>query len=149
MIDALDWPAYPTGPKDSTFALGVVSINFANFERAQTWVFAAVSGVPEETARMIHARVNATACVDLTKQIIARRTNWPSEAADHVAHFTTASRTLVANRNLLMHSVMTDGWQGKAALYRTSRKGERQMLSASLDQIRAVADNLVAYFNFG
>jgi hypothetical protein len=149
MTDAPKWPAYPAGPHDSTYALGVVSINFANFERTQIWMLAAVGAMPEEAARMVHARVGATTCMELTKQIIAKRINWPGEPIDRVNHFIAASRILITNRNLLMHSVMTEGWQGNAALYRTSRKGEPQMLSASLEQIRSVPDDLVAYFNFG
>lgn len=149
MIEIPKWPEYQTGPEDSIFALGVVSINFANFERAQIWIFASVSAMPEEGARMVHARIGAQGCNDLISLMIARRTDWPSEPVDLVRHFVTASRILITNRNLLMHSVMTAGWEGKAALYRTGRQGQRLMLSASSEQIRAVADNLLVYFEFG
>jgi hypothetical protein len=40
METASAWPQYQTGPHDSIVALGVVSVNYANFERAITWVFA-------------------------------------------------------------------------------------------------------------
>jgi hypothetical protein len=129
--------------------LGVVSINFANFEQSQIWVFAAVGAIPETAARMIHAKTGSAACTELIAQIIGKRTDWSPVPIDLVRHFVNASRVLVGNRNILMHSVMTDGWQGKAALYRTSKKGERQMLSATVEQIRAVADDLVTYFYFG
>jgi hypothetical protein len=48
-----------------------------------------------------------------------------------------------------MHSVLVQGGDEKANLYRTSRKGEPVMLQASLAQIRQIADDLVTYFNFG
>jgi hypothetical protein len=149
MADNPEWPSYSIGLKDSIFALGVVSINFANFESAQIWVFAAVGAMPEDGARMVHARIGAKGCADLTKQIITKRTDWPSEPLALANHCAAASKILIDNWNLLMHSVITEGWQGKAALYRTGRKGERQMTSASLEQIQSVADRLVAYFDFG
>ena len=52
METVVAWPSYQTGPHDSIFALGVVSVNYANFERAATWIFAAVCCVPEEYARI-------------------------------------------------------------------------------------------------
>lgn len=48
------WPVYLTGPSDSMHALGVVSVNFANFERAVTWMFAAIAQKSEDDARKIH-----------------------------------------------------------------------------------------------
>jgi hypothetical protein len=123
-------------------------VNFANFERAVTWVFAAVSWLSEDCARMTHSKLGTFHCVALIDQMIAKR-NWPSEATERVYHFTSAARVLISNRNLLMHSVVVDGWGEKANLYRTNRRGEPQMVQASLEQIRAVADDLVEYFNFG
>ena len=49
------WPRYQAGHQESLHALGVVSVNFANFERAVTWVFAAVAKKSEDDARAIHS----------------------------------------------------------------------------------------------
>jgi hypothetical protein len=114
------WPSYQTGPQDSIFALGVASVNYANFERTVTWVFAAVSRLPEEYARMIHARVGTTACMTLIEQMLNRR-EWPHEPDDLVRHFLAASHVLIQSRNLLMHSVVVHSGDERANLYRTPR----------------------------
>ena len=47
------WPVYrPDHPTVSR--VGVVSVNFANFERAVTWMFAAIAQKSEDDARKIH-----------------------------------------------------------------------------------------------
>jgi hypothetical protein len=55
---------------------------------------------------------------------------------------------LIKNRNLLMHSVVIHGVNDSSTLYRTTRRGERQMVQATTAQIRAVADDLQRYFDF-
>ena len=52
------------------------------------------------------------------------------------------------NRNLLMHCVAIAGPNDSSTLYRTSKRGDRQMVQATTDQIRAVADDLHRYFEF-
>jgi hypothetical protein len=137
------WPVYLTGPENSMHALGVVSVNFANFERAITWVFAAVSQRPEAEAREIHARKGTSECVKKIEQA-SRERGWSGIVDGRVRHFIAATRTLIDNRNLLMHSIVVG-----ETLYKTSRGGDRQMLDATTAQIRAVADDLHRYFSFG
>ena len=44
------WPRYEVAPEDSVYAVGVVSINYARFERTHVWMLAAVANMPEEHA---------------------------------------------------------------------------------------------------
>jgi hypothetical protein len=47
------WPNHEVGPHKIVFALGVVSINFARFERVITWMLAATTGCEETEAETI------------------------------------------------------------------------------------------------
>jgi hypothetical protein len=47
------WPNYEVGPHKIVFALGVVSINLARFERVITWMLAATTGYEETEAETI------------------------------------------------------------------------------------------------
>ena len=143
-----NWPMYLTGPHENMHALGVVSVNFANFERALTWVFAAVSQKPEKEARQIHARDGITNCIGKIEQS-SRVRGWSGPPNEQVRHFITAARILVQNRNLLMHSVVVSDLNNNATLYKTHKKsGDTEMVRATTAQIRAVADDLHRYFSF-
>jgi hypothetical protein len=154
MADATGWPNYAVAPSDSVFALGVVSINYARFERAVTWVFAAVSGMSEEYAAIIMARSNASDRAQLIRQMIAKP-DWPKDASDSeiaidlIRHFLKAADILVKNRNFLVHSNMIHGTKDRAALYSTSKKGSTILVERTCDEIRQVADDLNTYFYFG
>ena len=141
------WPTYQIGSPDSLHALGAVSVNFANFERSLTWVFAAVSKLSEDAARSKHARIGTSKCVDEIERLSLERA-WVDPPLDLVSHFVAAARLLVANRNLLMHSVVVHAVNDGHTLYRTSWRGDREVLHATVGQIREVADDLYSYFNF-
>lgn len=141
------WPVYLTGPHESMHALGVVSVNFANFERAVTWVFAAVSKKVEKEARQIHAREGIANCIMKIKEGSDAR-GWSGPAEEQVRHFAAAARILVQNRNLLIHSVVVSDTNDTANLYRTQRTGDTEMVQATTAQIRAIADDLHRYFSF-
>lgn len=141
------WPQYQITHHESVHALGVVSVNFANFERAMTWVFAAVAQKSEDDARLIHSRVGTTTCLTKIEEA-SRDRAWSGITKDRVCYFVGAARILIQNRNLLMHSVVIAGPNDNSTLFRTGKRGERQMVQATTDQIRAVADDLHSYFNF-
>jgi hypothetical protein len=66
----LAWPQYEVAPPDTVFALGVVSINYARFERSNVWMIAAV----------MSARTNATDRVKLIEAYLLQR-KWPADVA--------------------------------------------------------------------
>lgn len=142
------WPRYKTGgDRDGVHALGVASFNFANFERSVTWAFAAVARKSEDDARLLQLRDGTTACISKIGEASHRR-GWSGTVENHVRHFVAAARTLIENRNLLMHSVVIAGPANTCTLYRTGKRGEREMLRATTEQIRGVADGLYDYFYF-
>ena len=47
-----------------------------------------------------------------------------------------------------MHSVVTEGTNSMSNLHRTTKRGEMQMVEATVNQICAVADDLHRYFSF-
>lgn len=147
MEPTLRWPSYQTGPHDSIFALGVVSANYANFERAVTWMLAAIMWVPEELARIVQAQNGSATTFTLMDRMLVKR-NWSREATELIHYFLAASRILTENRNRLMHSMVLDGAGDTTSLYSVSRKGEFQTIEVSAAEIRQVADDLVTYFNF-
>lgn len=141
------WPRYQTGYHDSMHALGVVSVNFANFERAVTWILAAVAKTSEDDARVIQLRDGTTACAAKIEKA-SRARAWSGIPDDRVRHFVAAMKILIENRNLLMHCVVIPGPNDSSTLYRMSKRGDRQMVQTTIDQIRAVADDLHCYFEF-
>jgi hypothetical protein len=147
MADVPAWPSYEVGPEDSIFALGVVSVNFARFEYAFTWLFSVVSGLHEDFARITLARVGLLTCSQLLGSMIEKK-DWPDGATELIRYFLKATKILVENRNTLLHSNLIQGWEKDATLYHVSRQGTMIQLQMSVDQIRQVADDLERYFIF-
>src|ERR1044071_6718589 len=98
----LRWPAYEVAPEDSVYALGVVSINYARFERTHVWMLAAVANMKEDQAAIIVARTNASERAKLIETFFNRH-EWPAEAAAAIKHYLKAMGVLVQNRNVLIH----------------------------------------------
>lgn len=144
------WPQYLVAPAESLFALGVVSVNYARFERSITWVFAAVTAQSEEYAAVIMARTNAVERGRLIRQFLDMA-NWSEEplAEDLVVHFTQAADILTKNRNFLVHSNLVHAMDNRTGFYAMSKRGNLMQAEASLDEIRQVADDLNSYFYFG
>jgi hypothetical protein len=144
----MNWPNYEVAPPESVYALGVVSINYARFERTHVWVLAAVASLSETQASIICARTNATDKVKLIETFIPH-TAWPPEALSSIKHYLKAMDVLIKNRNVLIHSNMIRGADNKAAIYSTTRQGNTNLFQATLEEIRKVADDLDAYFYYG
>ena len=98
MADVPAWPSYPVGPEDSIFALGVVSVNFARFEYAFTWLLTVVSGLHEDFARITLARVGLLTSTQLLDSMIEKK-DWPDGAIELIRYFLKATKILAENRN--------------------------------------------------
>jgi hypothetical protein len=144
----LKWPTYEVAPEDSVYALGVVSINYARFERTHVWMLAAVANMKEDQAAIITARTNATERARLIDTFFERR-EWPADAAAAIRHYLKAMNILIQSRNVLIHSNMVTGTENRTAIYSLSKQGRHNLFQATLEEIRAVADGLETYFNFG
>jgi hypothetical protein len=62
------WSVYLTGPDGSMHALGIVSVNFGNFECALVWLLVAVALMSVDEAHSIRLR-NITACVNTIENL--------------------------------------------------------------------------------
>jgi hypothetical protein len=144
----LRWPTYEVAPEDSVYALGVVSINYARFERTHVWMLAAVANMREDQATIIAARTNASERGRLIETFFGRR-EWPPETAAAIKHYLKAMDVLIQSRNVLIHSNMVRGTESRTAIYSLSKQGRHNLFQATLEEIRAVADGLETYFNFG
>jgi hypothetical protein len=144
----LRWPIYEVAPEDSVYALGVVSINYARFERTHVWMLAAVANMAEDQAAIITARTSSSERAKLIETFFDRR-EWPSETATAIRHYLRAMGVLIQSRNVLIHSNMVRGTENRTAIYSLSKKGRHSVFQATLEEIRAVADGLETYFNFG
>lgn len=142
------WPRYEVAPEESVYALGVVSINYARFERTHVWMTAAVANMKEAHAAVICARINASDRVKLIEAYLGQR-EWPQEALAAIRHYLKAMDTLIKSRNVLVHSNMIRDTKDRAAIYSTTRLGTTNFFQASLEEIRRVADDLDVYFYFG
>jgi hypothetical protein len=144
----LRWPHYEVAPDESLHALGVVSINYARFERTNVWMLAAVANMSEMQAATLTPRVNPADRVKVIETFLSRA-SLPDHIVARVKHYLAAMRILIENRNLLIHSNMIRGMDNDPAIYSTSRNGDITMFQGSLNLIRRVADDLNAYFYFG
>jgi hypothetical protein len=142
------WPTYEVAPDEAIHALGVVSINYTRFERAQTWVMAAVGQLSEEEASK---KVNSTATAGRLKAMNAylEDCGLAELPKSHIRHFLNAMAILTENRNGLIHANIIRGANGEPAIYRIDRKGNTTLTQGSISLFRTVADDLNAYFYYG
>lgn len=141
-----DWPAYPTGPRDSIFALGVISIKFAELESILIALFGNTFDFGRDEATVIAAKVGGKAVLELTAQQLAK-TRWSDEAKDLMAHFITAFGICFENRNHLMHSTLA--WSQHTILYKTSKQGNTIASIPKTSDLRRIADDMETYQHFG
>ena len=120
MTEIADWPAYPIGPRDSIFAIGVVSTKFAELESAMQFLFSTVFGLNREDGILIFAKIGNETAIDLTKRRLAK-TEWPQKILDDVLYFVKAFEICKDNRNALMHSDLVWG-PHKTVLFKTTKK---------------------------
>jgi hypothetical protein len=142
------WPAYEVAPEDTVYAVGVVSINYARFERTHVWMLAAVANMREHQAAVIIARTNASERVKLIETFM-QRGKWPDKALAAIRHYLRAMDVLIKNRNVLIHSNIIRGTENRAAIYSMTRQGTTNLFQATLGEVRQVADDLNTYFYFG
>ena len=143
----MPWPEYDVAPSESVYALGVVSINYAKFERTHVWMLAAVANMKEDHAAVVSARTNASDRVKLINVFLSKR-EWPNEALTPINHYLKATEILIKNRNVLIHSNIIRGTT-RAAIFSTTRQGTTNRFEATLEEVRQVADDLNTYFYFG
>ena len=147
-MEQSDWPAYQTGPRESIFAMGVVSTKFAELESVLIFMFATVVGIGIEVATKIASKSGTGNCLHLARELLSQN-EWPDRTNTLVEHFLKGVSILAENRNLLMHSNIA--WVGgeHTILVKISKAGNTEIAVPTLSKLRQVADNMNAYTLFG
>jgi hypothetical protein len=148
MSSSSEWPNYTIGPRDSIFAMGVASTKFTELEVMLWFIFGTVFNLDMDGSTMIPAKIGNEA----TKDLIDRRLlklGWGEPAKGHVEHFLEGFNICLENRNYLVHSGLA--WTGSPSivLLKTSKQGITQAAIPTLDELRAVADDIQAYTEYG
>ena len=148
MTDFAAWPVYEIGPRDSVFAIGVASVNYARLEFAFSGVFAQVLGkTNKEVWALLPKLNNKKRQREMRKRL--KELDWPDETKDRVSHFIEAFKILVKNRNLLDHSAVFASAEGPTSLYKYDTEGNTIHTVLTTGELRTVADEIIAYNDYG
>ena len=142
------WPSYDVGSHDAVFALGVVSVSYARLEFAFSHVFSKVLGITNNEAWVQLAKINNYQRLRRMRDVL-QALDWPDATKKRVAHFMDAFKILADNRNLLAHSNIFFGTAAPISLYKYDRAGKTVHTIVMTSDLRQVADDMMAYFNYG
>jgi hypothetical protein len=148
MADSPAWPPYPVGPKDSVFALGVISANYAQLEFAVYAMFSTILGLTNEVSSRIMYKIGPEMRDKLLRETLPSR-EWPPEVRDLSQHFIEAHKICYENRNKLMHSNLHSMSPDAIILAKTGRDGKTTLANPLLSELQRVADDMKTYFDFG
>jgi hypothetical protein len=148
-MEAIDgWPSYPIGPRKSIFAMGVVSIKFAELESVIIFMLATVTGSSVDAATKIASKIGTASCQYFARQMLPRH-EWSEQANELVEHFFKGVAVLTDNRNHLMHSNLAWTASEHTVLFKTSKRGNTVMAVPRLNELQQVADDMEAFISFG
>jgi hypothetical protein len=148
MTEPQAWPTYSIGPKDSIFALGVVSANYASFEHAIHAMFAVILGIDSVVSRHLMFKIGAEMRDKMMREMLPTWP-WPPNVMDLIEYFIAAQKICYDNRNLLMHSNLITGSEEATVLYKHQRDGKIALARPSIKELRQVADDMQIYYNYG
>jgi hypothetical protein len=148
MVETPDWPAYQVGSKDSIFALGMVSVNYARLEFAVHAIFATILGITDTLSYRLMFKIGPEMRDKLMREMLPAR-NWPKDVVELVEQFIEAHKTCYENRNKLMHSNLVSGSDRAITLRKMGRDGRTTLSKPLLRELRQVADDMKTYFDYG
>jgi hypothetical protein len=148
MVEPSNWPPYPVGPQDSVIAVGVVSANYCRLEAILTDLFAIVTKCPPRFASILIPRLPNNVRTDLMRKSL-QWSGLSHDECDRIDHFIRAFTILTENRRRLLHSDLVAFGQGETAIIGTNKKGESKMFRTTAGHLRRVADEIMAYVQYG
>jgi len=148
MSETPHWPAYQIGPRDSIFAIGVVSVNYAQLEFAVNAMFAAILEIGLEASSRLTAKIGPEMKDKLMREMLPSRT-WTADVAELALYFIEAHKICYENRNQLIHSRLSVGSTKATLLYKHARSGKTILANPLLSELRQVADDMHALTWFG
>jgi hypothetical protein len=144
----MDWPPYSIGPRESIFALGVISGKFVELESILEFIFGTILRLDPEQTRVIFAKLGCGSCLQMSSDCLAE-TGWTDDTKDYVTHFLKAVNICADNRNVLMHSHVVWRFGERTVLFKKSRSGGDLSLSTTLAELRRVADEMNVFCTYG
>lgn len=145
---AKDWPPYDVGPRECMFALGVVGTKYAQLEFAFSGMFSTVTTMDRDATSRFMAKSRNDARLGKMRRSLAER-DWPAEIKERVSCFIDGFKICADNRNLLMHSNIFYASRDAIILYKSDNKGKTIACNPTLAEVRQVADDMNAYFEYG
>ncbi len=148
MVDDKEWPDYPIGPRNSVFAMGLISIKFAELESVLAFLFATQFEPGLDNTIALCAKVGSKACGELMDARLASHV-WPDSTKQKVRHFLRAFFILTDSRNSLMHSNLAWVAGSHTVLFKTARSGRTVAVAPTLEVLRRIADDMNAFVDYG
>ena len=143
-----DWPPYQIGPRESIFAMGVVSVKFAELESVLTFMFATILGVDLDHATKTAAKIGTRTCLNRMSTEL-QTVDWPHSTRELANCFVDGASVCTDNRNYLMPSNIA--WTGDQhnVLFKTMREGNTTVAVPKLSELRRIADDMNEFILFG
>jgi hypothetical protein len=143
------WPIYHDAPPEATFALGVISAGYGRLEFAFGLFFATAIGVSGTFTSILFPKINNDVRIALIEEAVSRMI-YTQEILDSIGYFIKGYRTLVFNRNMLMHSqIYSMGSADVSILLKTQRDGRKVGCRVKVTDLRRIADDMEAFRNYG
>jgi hypothetical protein len=148
MDKSSEWPPYYSGPKESTFALGVISSSYGRLESAFHAIFVTATNTTSAFASILLPKINNDVKIALIEQSM-QLSVFAADHQEHIAHFLAGYRSMVHNRNVLMHSQIFPGGIGTSILIKTQKDGKTVGCAVTLSELRQIADDMNAFHAYG
>lgn len=148
---ASSWPAYPPGPPDHVYALGVLSINYNRLEVQFLRLLQHCGSASDEITAFLFEKTPTNVRIQwLKKALDAKQVN--SKVRPLLDHFIAAYSRCTDNRGLLIHSLIW-GYRERDNAIITSKRvrkhGGEKTYVFSLEVIRRVADEIQFWEQYG
>jgi hypothetical protein len=148
MDESPTWPPYYSGPKESTFALGVISSSYGRLESAFHAIFVTTTNTTSAFASILLPKINNDVKITLIEQSM-QLSVLAADHKEHIAYFIAGYRSIIHNRNMLMHSQMFPGGLSTSVLIKTQKDGRTVGCAVTLAELKQIADDINAYNVYG
>lgn len=145
------WPAYLVPFDETTFAIGVIAINYGELELNFRHLFGAVTGVGQPFAELLFPKIQNDVRLQLFDQSLTTP-EWPPDLAAALRRFAAGYTICSENRNTIMHfragGITLKGTILGTAFTKQSRSGQTLFYPVTTAEFRAIADDMNTYAEF-
>ena len=153
MADGPDiWPKphYEVGQPKHVHALGVVAAQYNGLESSLLALLYDYTGLSAETTQWLFSHTSNNVRLELLKRCVNERESDPY-MKNYVLHFADWFDVCSANRNVLMHSIVSVTDEATLNFTKSSRNDPRKInaVDLSIEDIRRVADDITVAEGMG